>query len=457
MMKMKLKSLIFIVVMALLIVSCTSATEEPTEPPAVEEEVSADEPAEEPEFTKTNLTVPSWWAPHEIEGAEASFQGKFKDQTGLDVKYEFIGTDFNAVVFTNLASDEPYDVITYNADYVPQYLEREVLMPLNPFIEADNYDLTNIVPSALEQWTYDGEIYGLTADMGSFHAYFNYELFEEAGLTPPKPTDDWTWDQLKDWCEALTVKDGDQIVQYGMVAGTNWSFEFWPYLTGMKVFDDELTKSNFADPKIIEAFDFYQGLMHDSECALKPGATQTGPNDIFLSGQAGILIDGTWQVGYLRSKKDEVEFKWDVGMLPHNGNADEYFVPNFTAGWVIPKNAQDPQASWEAMKWYAGDTFGEEVMFVYLSGLPTTYSQLEGAWYDQWPENPPEGLTSDFYGKMLEYGVPRQHIRYDLGSDINAVLTKLDLIYSNEEEPSELLPQMADEIDELLAQRPWNQ
>jgi len=360
------------------------------------------------------------------------------------------------VVFTNLASDEPFDVITFNADSVPVYNERGVLMSLNPFIEAENYDLTNIVPAALEQWTHEGEIYGLTADMGSFHAYINYDLFEEAGLTPPKPTDEWTWDQLKEYCEALTIKDGDQIVQYGLVTGMNWAWDYWPFTTGEKVWNEDLSKSNFDDPQIIEAFDFYQGLMHDSECALKPGATQTGPSDIFLSGQAGMLIDGTWQVGYLRSKKDEVEFKWDVALPPRNGNADAYYIPNFTAGWVIPNNAQDPQASWDAMKWYAGDTFGEEVMFTALSGLPTTYSQLEAAWYDQWPENPPEGLTSDFYGAMIENGASREHLRYDLGSDINAVLSQLDLIYSNEEEPSDLLPKMAAEINELLLDRPWN-
>ena len=96
-------------------------------------------------FKKTNLVVPSWWAPHEIAGAEASFAGKFHEETGLTLKYEFIGTNFNEKVFTNLASDTPYDVISYNADSVPVYRDRDLLIPLDSFIERDGYDTSNIV------------------------------------------------------------------------------------------------------------------------------------------------------------------------------------------------------------------------------------------------------------------------------------------------------------------------
>jgi multiple sugar transport system substrate-binding protein len=432
----------------MILASCAPAA--PTETPEATSAVSA----ETPKFTKTDLTVPSWWGPHEIEGAEGAFQTIFKEQTGLNVKYEFIGSDFDAKVFTNLASDDPYDVITFNADFVPRYLERGVLRPLDDLIERDKYDLTNINEQALDQWTHDGHIYGLTADMGSFHCYFNYDLFEEAGLTPPEPTEEWTWDQLLEWSKALTVKEGDQIVQYGFAANEIW--EMWPNMNGTFVFDEGITKSLLDDPKVIEAFEFYQDLMHKEETTLKPGATETSRADLFLAGQLAIMLDGTWQVGYLRSKKDEMKYKWDVGLLPHNASATEWFIPNFTAGWVIPKNAQDVNASWEALKFYASDTFAEKVMFVSLSGLPCTKSALDGAWYAQWPDNPPEGLTRDFYAKVLEHGASLRHIKFPLGSTVEASMSKIDLIYSGEESPGDLLPGLAEEVNAGLAERPWN-
>jgi hypothetical protein len=95
-------------------------------------------------------------------------------------------------------------------------------------------------------------------------------------------------------------------------------------------------------------------------------------------------------------------------------------------------------------------------MFKALSGLPCTKSALAGEWYNQWPDNPPQGLTKDFYGKMLEYGYALHVLKYDLGADILASLQKLDTIYSNEKKPADVLPEIASEINGLLKDKPWN-
>jgi len=409
-------------------------------------------------FKKTQLIVPSWWAPHEIAGAEASFNGAFKDKTGISVKYEFVtGTDFNAKIFTNLTSGNPYDVITFNADSVPAYNAKGVLQPLDDLISRDKFDLNNIVPSALEQWTYDGKVYGVTADMGSFHAYINLDLFAKAGITPPKPTDDWTWDQVLEYAKKLTIKTGDQITQYGFsAADTGWCWDLWPNMNGAVAFDSKMKTCMLDDPKVIEAYQFYQDLIYKEGVALKPGSVKTSGADLFLAGQLAMFIDGTWQVGYLRSKKADMKFKWDVAMLPKGRSASKLIVPNFTGGWVLPKNAQDPDASWEAMKWYVSDQFAKDCMFKVLSGLPTTKSALAAAAYAQWPDNPPQGLTKEFYGKMLELGAARPNLRFDLGSDIPAALKNLDLIYSNEKPAKDILKQAAADINTALKDRPWN-
>ena len=254
------------------VVACTpTATQAPAAPaPAATSApaVAATAAPAMPKFKKTNLVAPSWWAPHETAAADAAFSGEFTKETGLTLKYQTINTDFNTAIFTNLTSDTPFDVITFNADSVPVYLDRGVLSPLNPYIDRDKYDLTNIVPSALSQWSYDGTIYGLTADMGSFHCYLNYDLFEKAGITPPKPTDLWTWDQLREYAKKLTIADSSgNISQYGLVTGTNWCWEIWPNMNGAFVFDEGVKKCVIDDPASIAGFQFYQDLMYkDNTC-----------------------------------------------------------------------------------------------------------------------------------------------------------------------------------------------
>ena len=399
--------------------------------------------------------VPSWWAPHEVKGAEAAFDQYFTPSTDVKVQYDtsIAGSDYFAKLQTNLISDEPYDVMTFNADNMAPYVRKKIAMPLNDFIEKDGYDMNQFVSGTTDQWTYDGKIYGLTNDLGSFHCYFNFELFEKAGIDPPKSTEDWTWDNLVEWGKAMTIRKGGEIEQYGFVSGLDWCPELWPNLNGAKIFDTYLSKSKLDDPKVIEAFKFYQDLIYKHKISPKPGG-KMGVNKLFASGRAAIMLQGTWQVGYLRSIKDDVKFQWDVGVPPNNGG--KYYIPKFTSGMSIPTVARNPEISWEIVKFYASKVFAEKCMFVVLSGLPTRKDSLASAPFDQWPLNPPARLTSQFYGKLIDQGLSRQHIGFDLGSKIKASLKKIELIFSNEKQPKEYLPLLTKEINKSLKRAKWN-
>jgi multiple sugar transport system substrate-binding protein len=405
-------------------------------------------------FKKDVLNIPIWWGPYDVEQIQKLFDTSFTPDTGVKVNFEFIGTDYVPTVLTRLTGNDPYDLITYNADTASQFVSKGALLPLDELITRDKYDLTDIDPKALDQWTHDGKLYGLSNDMGTFHCYFNVDLFKKAGLEVPKPTDDWTWDDLLTYAKKLTVKNGDQITQYGFAAlGVNWCWEIWPNLNGgTHIWDEQLKVCTLDDPAVVEAFQFYQDLMYKENVALRPGGVKVGPNELFLAGQVGILLDGTWQTGFLRDKMADVKFTWDVGMPPHKGST--YKIPNFTAGWSIPKVAKDPDASWAALQLYASPKFNE--FMTNFAVVPVRFSAVKAAYFFQWPQKPPQGLTADFYARLKEMGASRRHLKFDLGSDISASLSKLDLIYSNEKKPADILPEIAKEINAALKTRPWN-
>ncbi|MCY3718791.1 MAG: substrate-binding domain-containing protein, partial [Anaerolineaceae bacterium] len=190
------------------------------------------------------VTIPTWWGPHELEGAQAFMDARFPpDGGGITVQYDYIGSDFFSKVFTSLVGDDPYDVITFNAYHTPIMLDRNVIDPIDDLVERDGFDLSDFDDAALAEWTYDGKLYGMTNDRGAFHCYFNVDLFEEAGITPPSSTDMWTWDDLREWAKALTKTDGDQIVQYGYGSGSDWAYDLLPGLAGQMAFNDDVTAS----------------------------------------------------------------------------------------------------------------------------------------------------------------------------------------------------------------------
>ena len=41
------------------------------------------------------VTIPTWWGPHELEGAQAFMDARFPpDGGGITVQYQYIGSDF---------------------------------------------------------------------------------------------------------------------------------------------------------------------------------------------------------------------------------------------------------------------------------------------------------------------------------------------------------------------------
>ncbi len=322
-------------------------------------------------FKKNKITVAIGWGPHELEVANRVFAEKFTKQTGIEVVLEYVPSDsFDAKVYTNLLSDNPYDVISVGSGWVPPALSKGVLLPLNDLIARDKYDYSNIVPAAIDAWVYDGKIYGLPADLYGFHAFFNVDLFEKAGLKPPAPTDEWTWDDLLEMSKKLTIKEGGQITQFGMGCQTDWMWDIWPNMNGAFLFEEGMKSARLAEPAVVEAFTFYQDLLYKEEVALKTASLQGSIEDLFIAGQLAIMINGTWATGYLRAKKDDMKYKWDVGLLPKGPSAAKHYTPSDTGAWVLPKVAKDVDASWEAIKFQAGDEFAKDVMFNALSGLP---------------------------------------------------------------------------------------
>ena len=376
-------------------------------------------------FKKNKLTVAIGWGPHEIEAANKCFAEKFTKQTGIEVTLEYVpGDSFDAKVYTNLLSDNPYDIVVVGSGWVPPALSKGILMPLNDLIARDKFDYSNIVPAAVDSWNYDGKIYGLPTDLFGFHAFFNVDLFEKAGLKVPAPTEEWTWDQLRDLANKLTIRDGDKITQYGLGCQTDWMWDVWPNMNGAFLFEDEMKSAKLSNPAVVEAFEFYRSLIWDDKVALRLGAVQGAIEDVFMAGQIAILFDGTWATGYLRSKKAEMKYKWDVGLLPKGPRATtKYYTPSDTGAWVLPTVAQDVDASWEVIKFQNSDVFTQDVMFNALSGLPCTKTALAGAWYAQWPDNPPQGQTKEFFTKVVDMCAPLQYARFALGTDVTADIT----------------------------------
>jgi multiple sugar transport system substrate-binding protein len=144
------------------------------------------------------------------------------------------------------------DVAFFSPRYVNDLVVQNALVEL-----GDVFQEIGDLPEKLLVPTPDGKIYDIPAVTESIGLYYRTDLFEEAGLEPPK-----TWDEWLAAAEKLTVdKDGDgKIDQYGFgFCGDpnqlGFAFQSLTWSNGGNYFDAE-NRVTIDAPEVVEALEF---------------------------------------------------------------------------------------------------------------------------------------------------------------------------------------------------------
>ena len=195
--------------------------------------------------TEVKVLNYSFGGAHETIMAKAD---DFKNKTGYDLVIEsnpWTGYAEKATMSLQL-SEGTYDVLNINCDWhFPSWAPAGFLENLNPYIERDNYDLSDFIDSGINHmalWPSIGD--GKTparakptdfplGDMMMGLPYLNdaaimvyrKDLYEEVGAPPP-PNNGWAWDEFIEYSKAV------QEATNGEVVGT-----LFPGKTGHGVFD----------------------------------------------------------------------------------------------------------------------------------------------------------------------------------------------------------------------------
>lgn len=132
---------------------------------------------------------------------------------------------------------------------------------LNQFIPLDDYingwsEKDDVHQIVYDQGKYEGQVYGLGFGPGTYVFAYRKDFFEEAGLDPEVPPKNW--EQLKEYSELLTVREGDTVVRSGFdVARSDLIIaEIFAWQNGGKLVDLDQGTPTFDDPAVIEAIQF---------------------------------------------------------------------------------------------------------------------------------------------------------------------------------------------------------
>ena len=221
-----------------------------------------------------------------------------------------MGNDYHALykaILENLAKRTPPDITQVYENWACQWIEIGMLMPLQDYIGKPDgipqSEIDDLIPIFKEANTYDGKVWTLPFNKSIYVLYYNKDVFNAAGLTPPK-----TWDQFREVAKKLTARNGEEVKRYGIIFYPSVDlFGHYLYANGGSFIDNN--KAVFNSPIGVKNLEFWVNLVHKDRSAL----ASFNDRKEFMAQRSAMYIDTTSRIG---SFQKNAKFNWGVSLLP---------------------------------------------------------------------------------------------------------------------------------------------
>ena len=248
-------------------------------------------------------------------------------------------TELNA----NLAAGTAPDIMVLHGNRIPSYASRGLLTPLGDVLGPAGIDANDLTESARGFVEWNDEIYGIPLDLHGHLWHINVGLWEQAGLvnddgTPMLPTGEEEF-----WAAAEQFKEATGLPFMGMwTDGLSRNWMALVYQQGGSI-EDADGLPNINSEEGMAALNFLLQL-RDAE-QTTPNTDYTAAQEIFLNGEDGSHINGTWVVNF-----------YDEQTMDSESGLQSYYVANFpqifdqpaawanSHAWIVPQGVDpDPE------------------------------------------------------------------------------------------------------------------
>lgn len=280
---------------------------------------------------------------------------------------DYAGTYHCNVVTTNLeeydtklnaliaANDTPDVFICNPGPNLTQYVDAGIAADLTDILTNQEKDWYGTFSDGIfERLTYDGKIMGVPTNFAAACVFYNTKIFEEAGVEVPT-----TYDELLTACQK--IKDAG-YTPISCSAGTAWCLSMVAgYLCDRVGGPDNLAKienheMEWTDPAFIEAGDKLAELsQYFQETAA--GDSNDQATAAFYSGEAGMLIQGSWAIAQINGNNPEFEEDCGVFQFPAvEGGADPNRMIVKTDNLIMSSTTENQDAVIALMKYFTDET-----------------------------------------------------------------------------------------------------
>mgnify|MGYP000852552984 CR=1 FL=1 len=261
----------------------------------------------------------------------------------IKVVYEPATAAWQDRATVQMAAGSAPDVIAGFDHWFRAWLDQGQALDLLPYLPSGYLD--DFVPSHIRLFHIDGKQYALPLYTGISALYYNQDMFEAIGLTPPDET--WDWDDLLDAARKLTRRDETGMVTtYGTDVQVAWDrVILWIWENDGEVIEEgQFVGSHvtFDAPEVVEAIQFLQDLIHSHEVA--PSWIQLGMDPwvgFWRGDTVAMWQSGSWDIA---NTLQQAPFQWNVSVRPRGRNGTAAAV-HTSDGIMVYKGTPHPEAA----------------------------------------------------------------------------------------------------------------
>ncbi|WNB86865.1 extracellular solute-binding protein [Cellulomonas sp. ATA003] len=363
-----------------------------------------------------------------------------------------------------VAAGDPPELVYANRDQIGTFASRGAIIPLDSCIEGEGIDTSQYLDSALEQVTFDDQIYAIPEFNGLAITMANSELLSAAGLT----IDDVNgsdWDAVTAATEAMMVNDGGSLSVIGFDSKLPEFLPLWARANGVDLLSEDGRTAHIDDPAVVEALEWAVNVYDlqggfGAVKAYRDSADFFGEGNQFATDVLGAMPMETWYVNVLQDVSPDAPMVFDT---VHDREGDPLAYGSGSS-WAIPADSTNPEAACRYMKvmteadsWMAAaqaraDIRAEEGQP--FTGLqPTANTEADAAIRDMIGDDVPEpwasAIDAAYTANDNSFSLPANPADAEFKS---AWQDAVNRVLNGQAEPQESLEQGQEEAQEALDQ-----
>lgn len=313
----------------------------------------------------------------------------------IRVKYQQIPSG-NAGGYAKIANSvkagNAPDVFNVEYPQLPDFVSQGAVQDISAHMDKGLKD--KYLPQATELTTLGGKTWALPLDVAPQVFFYRKDVFEQAGIEPPK-----TWEDFRTAAEKIKKEQPKARIATFFPDDPS-TFEAHSWQAGARWFDTagDGWSVDMTDKGTRRTAEYWQGMVEDDLLTVMPSFSQQWTSSLQKGTTVGYL-GASWGAGVLQDTLPDQSGKWAIAPTPSwDGKPASGMVGGTT--FAVSKDSEKAEAAVEFADW--ATTSAESVKARLSSGTSSSYPAA--------PALVPvakKGFDPEYYGDQDVYGLFR--------------------------------------------------